>query len=93
MSGDSRWTGGAANRSWQSGTRLEPPVDSEYITWQVRYYLADCRRFGHLTGPAHPTEEGVLKIVFHATTAQRTAVLTEFRRMTAPKRPEGDSRA
>lgn len=92
MSSDSRWTGGAANRQWQAGTRLEPPVDTEYLTWQVRYYLTDCRRFKHLIGPAHPTEEGVLKIVFHTGDAQKQAVLEAFRARTAPRRPEGADR-
>lgn len=83
MSSDSRWTGGIANREWQSGTRVQAPVDTDAITAQVRRYLADCRKFRQLIGPAHPTEDGVLKIVYHQGGAQKAAILAAFRHATS----------
>jgi hypothetical protein len=75
VSSDQRWTGGAANREWQSGRVAEPPVDTDYITGQVRLYLADCVEH-QLTS----TEAGCLKIVHHVTDAQKQAVIWAYRR-------------
>lgn len=80
MSSDSRWTGGLANREWQAGNKVEQPVDADYITKQVRIYLADCKRFG-LT----PTEVIALKIVYHANDAQKDAITAAFRQRTGAK--------
>lgn len=62
---DQRWTGGIANREWQSGRPAEPAVDAEYIISQVRAYLRDCERFrGILSAADHPTLRSCLKVVF-----------------------------
>ncbi len=74
MSSDSRWSGGAANRSWQSGTRIEPPTETDVIEKQVRGYLADCKRF-RLT----PSEDGAHQVVF----GPKDAVQAAYRRLTA----------
>jgi hypothetical protein len=78
----SDWTGGEANRQYRRGTRPEPDVDTPAIAVQVRRYLHDCERFAGMLGPAHPTAEGVLKIVFHRGDAQKRAVLAAFRELT-----------
>jgi gamma-glutamylcysteine synthetase len=78
VSSDSRWTGGLANREWQSGNRVEQHVDTDYIRVQVRRYLADCRMFD-LT----PDEDMCLKIVFHAGGAQKEAVRAAYREAVA----------
>jgi len=75
MASDQRWTGGIANREWQAGRPAEPTVDADYITQQVKLYLADCVKH-HLTS----TEEMCLKVVFHATDAQKQAVIWAYRR-------------
>jgi hypothetical protein len=75
VSSDQRWTGGLANREWQAGTKVEQPVDTDYITKQVRRYLADCVKH-QLTS----SEAGCLKVVFHATEAQKNAVIWAYRR-------------
>lgn len=81
MPSDQRWTGGIANREWQAGTRAEPVTDPDALAAHVRRYLADCGKF-HLDPKYHPTEDGVLKIVFHHGYAQKQAVLTAFRQLT-----------
>lgn len=80
MSSDSRWTGGLANREWQSGTRPQPQVDSDYITGQVRRYLSDCRKHRALLNPAnHPTETGLLRVVFCHGDDEKQAALAAYR--------------
>lgn len=74
MSSDSRWTGGLANREWQAGTRIDQPVDRDYIAAQVRRYLRDCDRFRLV-----PSQVTCLKVVFHANGAQEAAVTGAFR--------------
>lgn len=85
VASDQRWTGGLANRGWQSGTRLEPVVDKAAILAQVRAYLTDCRRYQAILSPKyHPTEDSAVKVVFgpddviraayrHLTTARAAA--------------------
>jgi hypothetical protein len=75
VASDQRWTGGIANREWQAGRPAEPTVDADYITRQVKLYLADCVK-NHLTS----TEETCLKVVFHVTGAQKQAVIWAYRR-------------
>lgn len=75
---DQRWTGGIANREWQAGRPAEPAVDADAITTQVRSYLRDCRRF-QLDPQYHPTEAGVLKLVFWRGDTQKQAVLAAYR--------------
>ena len=77
MSSDKRWTGGIANRGWQSGTTAEPVVDVEAITRAVGEYVADCRTLRRT-----PTERGCLKAVFHAGAGQKKAVIAAFREAT-----------
>jgi len=90
MSHDKRWTGGTANREWQRGTRAEPVVDAEAVKAQVLRYLADCRRWAHMLRPSdHPTEDGVLKVVYTQTDRQRQAVLDVFRLATRARREPG----
>ena len=59
MSSDSRWSGGAANRGWQSGSRIAPAADRQAILAYVRDYLADCKRY-HLT----PAEDMAVTVVY-----------------------------
>jgi hypothetical protein len=82
MSSDSRWSGGAANREWQRGTRPGQPVDTDAIAVQVRRYLRDCAAAPWLDGRYHPTEDGALKVVFHRGREQETAVRAAFRHLT-----------
>lgn len=87
MSGDRRWTGGVANREWQSGARLEQPLDEDYITGQVKAYLRDCRRSPHLDPKYHPTASGAVKVVYGPEQAVRAA----YRHLTGA-RPEQEDR-
>ena len=80
MPRDQRWTGGLMNREWQRGTRIEQPVDTGYISLQVRKYLADCQKV-NLT----PSEDMCLRIVFHAGDAQKQAVVDAYRRLTGTR--------
>lgn len=90
MASDQRWTGGVANREWQSGTRPATVVDVDAVTTQVRSYLRDCRRF-RLDPQYHPTIDGVLKLVFWRGAAQKEAVLAVFRQLTAGRPAEAVS--
>lgn len=83
MSHDKRWTGGIANREWQRGTQAGPVTDLEAVKAHVLRYLADCRRFASkLCADDHPTEDGVLKIVYWHGDAQKQAVLSVYRQLT-----------
>lgn len=86
MASDQRWTGGAANREWQSGTRAEPLVDRDAILAQVRQYLADCRRHqAVLSAKHHPAEHSAVQVVFGPADIVRAAYrhLTSSRPVTA----------
>ena len=85
MASDQRWTGGTANRGWQTGTRPAAVVDVDAITTQVRSYLADCRKF-RLDPQYHPTLDGVLKLVFWRGDAQKQAVLAIYRQLIGERR-------
>lgn len=76
MSRDLRRTGSIANYEWQTGTRVEQPVDTEYITGQVRRYLRDCTRFRLV-----PSQGTCLKVVFHANSAQEAAITGAFQEL------------
>ena len=70
MSSDPRWTGGAANREWQSGTRPLPEHVSDErkrdLVAQVQGYVNDCKAHkAILDSRYHPTVNGVLRLVFH----------------------------
>jgi hypothetical protein len=66
VSSDSRWTGGAANREWQRGTRHVTPLDPAYLKAQIFAYLADCYANRGILSPAHhPTEAGALRVIYH----------------------------
>jgi hypothetical protein len=86
VSSDSRWTGGLANREWQSGTRPQPQVDTDYITAQVRRYLRDCRKHRAILSPYHPTEAGLLRVVFCHGDGEKQAALTAYRQLAEAER-------
>lgn len=86
MASDQRWTGGLANREWQRGSRVEQPVDSDYIALQVRRYLKDCARF-----ELAPSEAMCLKVIFHAGDAQKQAVVGAYRQLTMAAAPDGQA--
>lgn len=86
MSSDSRWTGGLANREWQSGTRVEPMTDTDYINWQVKRYLADCAQFS-LT----PSKEDALKVIFWTGDAQKQAVISAYQQQAGRRDGHGQS--
>jgi hypothetical protein len=81
MSSDQRWTGGAANRQWQSGTQpVAVPIDSVYLAGQIRQYLMDC--YTHravLNRKHHPTADGILVMVPYQGDAQKAQVLAAYR--------------
>jgi hypothetical protein len=80
VASDKRWTGGVANRGWQSGTALEPVVDADAIAVQVRRYLADCRKYKAVLSPAHhPTEKSMLQVVFTRSDTEKRAAIAAFR--------------
>lgn len=73
-----------ANREWQRGTAPTLTVDVDDLTAQVRRYLADCRANRSILNPAHhPTEAGALKIVFHRSDAEKTAIRAAYRHYAA----------
>jgi hypothetical protein len=78
VSGDQRWTGGIANREWQSGARPKPAVDVDALAEKVREYVADCRRLRRA-----PSEKGCLTVVYYQGDAQKQAVLAAFREAVA----------
>lgn len=80
---DLRWTGGIANRGWQSGTRPGPVTDADYVAGQVSRYLTDCRVHKKLLSPAHhPTEKSCLQVVFHHGDAQKQLIREIYRQLT-----------
>lgn len=95
MSSDRRWTGGAANRRWQSGTRpLETLLPHAYIAAQIRAYLTDCYAARSVLNPRyHPSARGFLKMIPHQGDAQRHQILREYGKVAAsPQTPELISR-
>jgi hypothetical protein len=86
VSSGQRRTGGVANYEWQTGRKVEPPVDLKAVRRYVGEYLAECKRFG-LNPAYHPMEDGVLAVVYHQTKAQNEAVIEAFRQLTSPRRP------
>lgn len=70
------------NRGWQSGTRIQPQVNHDYITSQIRAYLTDCRRFRQILSPDdHPTLRSCLKVVF----GPEAAVTAAYRQLTTAR--------
>jgi hypothetical protein len=68
---------------------MEPVVDTDALTAQVKRYLGDCRRHQAILSPAsHPTEKSCLQVVFHTGDAQKQAVLAVYRQLTAERRAE-----
>lgn len=82
MSGDSRWTGGAANREWQRGAKQPVTLlTADYLTAHVRAYLADCYAARETLNPAyHPTAAGALKVIYHEGIAQADQIRRAFNR-------------
>ena len=82
MSSDSRWTGGAANRQWQSGTRpREEPLERAYVVAQVSAYLTDCYAAQAILNPCyHPTPEGAVKMIPHHGQVQASQIRREYSR-------------
>jgi hypothetical protein len=79
MSGDSRWTGGPANREWQRGTRLaREPLTRLYLLEQVQAYLRDCRGAADLDPRYHPTPAGAVKVIYHQGAAQAAQITSAF---------------
>jgi hypothetical protein len=85
---DLRWTGGIANRGWQSGTRPGPVTDADDLAAQVSRYLTDCRRHRKLLSPAnHPTLKSCLQVVFHHGDAQKRLIGDIYRQLTGVAAP------
>ena len=87
MTGDRRWSGGAANRGWNTGTRAVPAVNYGALALAVVGYLEDCARFRALLDPAHhPTAGGALRVIYHRNAEEKAAILAYFRRAMGIKR-------
>lgn len=82
MSSDGRWTGGAANREWQRGTRpRQELLPRAYVVAQLRAYFADCHANRSILNPRyHPTGPGALKMIPHSGDAQQAQIIREYQR-------------
>jgi hypothetical protein len=80
MASDKRWTGGAANREWQRGSRAEQPVNIPYLVLQVKAYMEDCERFRAILGPGHPNWNAAKHVIFCRNDEERHAALVIFSR-------------